>query len=82
MHRRLAERWAQHFALRILPAPWEAPNLTIGMQWNTYRQHDPALTWLRNLIIEVAAGMDRSDPQPDVPARAKEAGRVTDNIDQ
>jgi LysR family nod box-dependent transcriptional activator len=65
MHRRLAEVWAQHFSLRILPAPWDAPNLTIGMQWNTYRQHDPALTWLRNLIIEVAADLDRSDRQAD-----------------
>jgi LysR family nod box-dependent transcriptional activator len=63
MHRRLAELWAKHFSLRILPAPWDAPNLTIGMQWNTYRQHDPALTWLRNLIIEVAAGLDQAREQ-------------------
>ncbi|WP_079227437.1 LysR family transcriptional regulator [Pseudomonas putida] len=54
MHRRLAELWVAYLPLQILPLPWEAPKLTIAMQWNKYQQHDPGLTWLRHLIAETA----------------------------
>ncbi|KTB79618.1 nodulation protein NfeD [Pseudomonas syringae pv. syringae PD2774] len=57
MHRRLAELWAEPFQLRILPVPWESPGITIGLQWSVHRQHDPGLAWLRNLIIDAAAGL-------------------------
>ncbi|WP_437883916.1 LysR family transcriptional regulator [Pseudomonas sp. LRF_L74] len=54
MHRRLAERWVTYLPLKLLPLPWSAPRLTIGMQWNKYQEHDPGLTWLRSLIVETA----------------------------
>lgn len=54
MHRRLAERWVTYLPLKLLPLPWSAPRLTIGMQWNKYQEHDPGLTWLRSLITETA----------------------------
>lgn len=57
MHRRLAERWARYLPLRIVPAPWAAPDITIAMQWNKYQQHDPGLAWLRNLMIETATNL-------------------------
>ncbi|GBL56347.1 nodulation protein NfeD [Pseudomonas citronellolis] len=57
MHRLLAERWVTYLPLKILPLPWTAPRLTIAMQWNKYQQHDPGLTWLRSLIVEVAASI-------------------------
>lgn len=57
MHRRLAERWIHYLPLTILPLPWEAPPLNIAMQWNRFQQHDPGLTWLRNLVIETATGL-------------------------
>jgi LysR family nod box-dependent transcriptional activator len=57
MHHRLAERWANYLPLKIQPVPWDAPKLTIAMQWNKYQLHDPGLAWLRNLIVSTATGM-------------------------
>lgn len=57
MHRRLAERWVRYLPLRIVPAPWAAPEITIALQWNKYQQHDPGMAWLRNLMIQTAANL-------------------------
>jgi len=57
MHHRLADRWANYLPLKIQPVPWDAPKLTIAMQWNKYQLHDPGLAWLRNLIVSTATGM-------------------------
>lgn len=59
MHRRLAERTAHYLPLKIVPLPWEAPTLTMAMQWNKYQQRDLGLIWLRSLLIESAQALDK-----------------------
>lgn len=54
MHRRLAEYYAGHLPLRLLPPPVEMPPLVEVIQWHRYNQLDPGLKWLLGVLKEVA----------------------------
>jgi LysR family nod box-dependent transcriptional activator len=54
-HRRLAEYYARHLPLRILPPPYELPSMTEAMQWHSLFNDDPGNRWLRALLKEVAS---------------------------
>ncbi len=54
LHRRLAEHFARHHALRLLEAPFDMPALTEVMVWPRHLQHDPAHVWLRQQLAQTA----------------------------
>lgn len=42
----------------IVPPPFEIPEIELKMAWSSLLQHNPAHQWLRELITEVASGLD------------------------
>ena len=42
---------AEHYDLVLLPLPLEFPPMAYTLFWNSNREDDPALTWLKDLII-------------------------------
>ncbi len=56
IHRRLALYYARHLPLRVLKPPIEFPPLKEAMQWNTYREADPGLRWLRGVFKSAVSG--------------------------
>ncbi|KAI2676978.1 LysR family transcriptional regulator [Pseudomonas sp. TNT3] len=57
--RRQAQRFAQHYPLRILSAPLAFPDAVQVLQWHPYQNHDPAMVWFRGLLSEQAALLDQ-----------------------
>jgi DNA-binding transcriptional LysR family regulator len=55
MQARLARLFAAEFGLSLSPLPVELNELTISLLWHTSYDHDPAHTWLRELVTQVAA---------------------------
>lgn len=54
---RLAQQIAALFPLRVVECPVEIPAFAEHMQWHKYQERDPAVAWLRGLLIEVAQEM-------------------------
>lgn len=54
---RLAQQIAAQFPLRVVECPVEIPAFAEHMQWHKYQERDPAVAWLRGLLIEVAQEM-------------------------
>ncbi|MES1204563.1 MAG: LysR family transcriptional regulator [Pseudomonadota bacterium] len=50
--RRVAETFAQHLPLRVLPPPLKLPRGSVRQVWHERTHASPAHTWLRNLIKE------------------------------
>ncbi|MGH2468599.1 MAG: LysR family transcriptional regulator, partial [Chloroflexota bacterium] len=57
LQRRLAEWLCHSAALRILPLPFDIPDLIDGIYWSPRHTADPAHIWLRSLFRETAAGL-------------------------
>jgi LysR family nod box-dependent transcriptional activator len=57
--RRQAQRFAQHYPLRIHPTPLAFPEAVQVLQWHPYQDHDPAMLWFRGLLLEQAALLDQ-----------------------
>jgi DNA-binding transcriptional LysR family regulator len=57
MQARLARRFAAEFGLSLspLPLPVDLGEITMSLLWHASYDHDPAHTWLRELVIELAA---------------------------
>ncbi|WP_159912824.1 LysR family transcriptional regulator [Pantoea sp. 18069] len=55
---RLARQIAARFPLRVVECPVEIPPFAEHMQWHKYQERDPAMAWLRALLIEVAQEME------------------------
>jgi DNA-binding transcriptional LysR family regulator len=55
MQARLARLFAAELGLSLSPLPVELSELTISLLWHASYDHDPAHTWLRELVIQVAA---------------------------
>lgn len=55
MHSRLARVYRQSMPLKILPLPVAAPRLVEMIQWNKYRDRDPARIWLTEALTAAAA---------------------------
>lgn len=53
--RRQAERFAERYDVRILPAPLDFPEAVQVLQWHPYQDRDPAMRWLRELLLTQAA---------------------------
>ncbi len=59
---RLTRLIAQRFPVRVLPCPVEIPSFVEQLQWHKYQDRDPAITWLRALIREVAGALPEERP--------------------
>lgn len=61
VHARLARRMLPSLPLALLPVPLPMPVLEQVMQWHKYRTLDPGLVWLRALMQQASAAMNK-DP--------------------
>jgi DNA-binding transcriptional LysR family regulator len=55
MQARLARLFAAEFGLSLSPPPVELSEVTVSLLWHASYDHDPAHTWLRELVAELAA---------------------------
>ena len=55
--RRLADWACQAAALRVLPLPFDLPEMLLGMYWNARSTADPGHLWLRSLVKHTASGL-------------------------
>lgn len=51
VHQRLAQMYAAHMPLRILPSPVEIPNIVESLQWHRHAEENECLTWVRHQIL-------------------------------
>ena len=54
VYQHLAEHWQKLIPIKIVPLPKPLPEIAWALQWHKYRDHDPALVWLREQIITTA----------------------------
>jgi len=57
MHERLAERLKDAAELKLLPPPFELPDIHESLYWSPRHSSSPAHLWLRAIVAEVAAGL-------------------------
>jgi len=55
MQARLARLFAAELGLSLSPPPVELGEMMVSLLWHASYDHDPAHTWLRELVIQVAA---------------------------
>lgn len=58
---RLAAKIARQFPLKLIPCPVEIPRFTENIQWHKFRDTDPSVVWLRQLLRDTAAAMNPLD---------------------
>jgi LysR family transcriptional regulator, nod-box dependent transcriptional activator len=58
LHRRLAEKFVELLPLRLLAMPITIPEIREFLQWPTLLDGDPAIAWLREVIVGVARDLD------------------------
>jgi DNA-binding transcriptional LysR family regulator len=54
---RVALKMAERLPLRVLPCPIELPHFHQVLQWHKFLERDPALAWLRALLLEIGRAM-------------------------
>jgi DNA-binding transcriptional LysR family regulator len=54
VHRRIALRAAASLPVRVWEPPPRIPRLVQTLQWHRHRNNDPAIRWMRDLVVEVA----------------------------
>lgn len=59
MHQRLAELYAEHLPLRLLPPPVQIPVMREYLLWHRSMDGDPMHRWLRERISEFTESMNR-----------------------
>ncbi|MBL0419127.1 LysR family transcriptional regulator [Ramlibacter sp. AW1] len=64
MQRRLAEMSAQVSPIRILAHPAQVPPLVALLQWPSFRDSDPGIQWLRQLVQDTAREAYGPPPSP------------------
>jgi DNA-binding transcriptional LysR family regulator len=55
VHRRIALQAQQTLPIRVWEPPPRIPRLVQMLQWHKHRNNDPAIRWIRERIVEVAA---------------------------
>lgn len=58
--RDLARRWP----LRVLPCPIAITPVVTATQWHRYQTFDPAISWVREALRQIAAGLGTSPQRP------------------
>lgn len=51
---RMATAWAGHYRLKWMESPYPGPESQLSMVWHLGHGSDPALSWLRHVIVVVA----------------------------
>jgi DNA-binding transcriptional LysR family regulator len=64
---RLARRVSQAARVTVIPAPFGEIELLEAAWWNPARITDPALSWLRGVLCEVAASLSAEPVSADRP---------------
>ncbi len=54
LHRKQAEHFARYLPLRLLDTPFEMPPVVEAMTWPEHLNDDPAILWLKDLLIQCA----------------------------
>ncbi len=54
MHTHLARYYAQYLPVRLLTPTFELPVLEEAMQWHRFNDNDPAMLWMRELLVATA----------------------------
>ena len=54
LHRKQAEHFARYLPLRLLDTPFEMPPVVEAMTWPEHLTYDPAILWLKDLLINCA----------------------------
>jgi DNA-binding transcriptional LysR family regulator len=54
MNSRVAEYLRRPAGIRVLPFPFESPEMHYSLYWHARQTADPAHTWLRQAIIEAS----------------------------
>lgn len=67
MHRRLAQRVAQHLPLKIMPVPFDIPVIREVAQWHASSASDRAICWVVERLKAIAA---EAAPDPQMGDRA------------
>lgn len=57
VHRRIALRAQQTLPIKVWEPPPKIPRLVQMLQWHKHRTDDPAISWIRDKIIAVAAAV-------------------------
>ncbi|WP_110674224.1 MULTISPECIES: LysR family transcriptional regulator [Salinicola] len=57
VHKHLALRYRDHVAIDIHPLPFDMPLLEERIQWHAYRDQDPGIRWLTDLMHRAASSM-------------------------
>ncbi len=60
LFRRQAEALTARYPLRVLPTPLAFPQTRQVLQWHPHQDLDPALEWLRSLLVEQARSLDQA----------------------
>jgi DNA-binding transcriptional LysR family regulator len=71
---RIARPLASLLPLAVRPLPFETPTVTIGAFWHDRVHHDPAHRWLRRLLLEASASVERAT-SPESVKRRRRASR-------
>jgi DNA-binding transcriptional LysR family regulator len=71
---RIAQPLKALLPLAVRPLPYEMPTVTIGAFWHDRVQHDPAHRWLRRVLIEACANVERG-ARAGGPKRRAKGGR-------
>ncbi len=57
VHKRLALKVRKSLPIKIWQPPLKTPKFVQMLQWNRFREKDPGLTWLREIVLEVGRGI-------------------------
>lgn len=61
VHARIAHALARQFPVRILDCPFPVSGFRESLQWPQPPESDPAIRWMRSVIVDAAASLD-TDP--------------------
>lgn len=59
MTERIAKEFSQKYPVQVIPAPLSLPEFSVSQIWHARTQNEPAQRWLREMIQQVAARIDK-----------------------
>jgi LysR family transcriptional regulator, nod-box dependent transcriptional activator len=61
VHARMAAIYSKLFPLRIIRTPFDIPPIVEAIQWHKYSDKNPAIVWLRELMLEAGNRLGKSE---------------------